>query len=181
MQLLREIEARGFGGRRSIVRAFLTQVRKAQGLPPRSRNPSGSRLTRDPSERPPTMRNLTWSVIRRPDQREAGEQEQIDRLRHMAADLDTVVTLAEDFAVILRERRGAELEEWLERASASGIRVMRSFATSLRQDYAAVKAAATLPWSNGPTEGNINRLKLLKRQMYGRAKLDLLRQRVLVT
>ena len=99
----------------------------------------------------------------------------------MAADLDTVVTLAEDFAVILRERRGAELEEWLERARASDIRVMRSFATSLRQDYAAVNAAATLPWSNGPTEGNINRLKLLKRQMYGRAKLDLLRQRVLVT
>jgi transposase len=49
----------------------------------------------------------------------------------------------------------------------------------LGQDYAAVKAAASLPWSNGPTEGNINRLKMLKRQMYGRAKLDLLRQRVL--
>src|SRR5207253_7845821 len=53
------------------------------------------------------------------------------------------------------------------------------FAQGLRQDYAAVKAALTWPYSNGPTEGHVNRLKLLKRQMYGRAKLDLLRQRVL--
>jgi transposase len=179
MQLLREIEAHGFRGRRSIVRAFLTQVRKAQGLPPRSRNPSSAYVPRDPTERPPTLRNLTWSIIRRPDRREAREQEQLDRLREVATDLDTVVRLAEDFAVILREQRGEELDGWLERASTSGIRGMRTFATSLRQDYAAVKAAATLPWSNGPTEGNINRLKLLKRQMYGRAKLDLLRQRVL--
>jgi transposase len=89
------------------------------------------------------------------------------------------VRLAEDFAVILREQRGEELDGWLEQASTSGIRGMRTFATSLRQDYAAIKAAATLPWSNGPTEGNINQLKLLKRQMYGRVKLDLLRQRVL--
>jgi transposase len=181
MQLLQEIEAQGFRGKRSIVRAFLTQLRKAQGLPPRSRNPSSLGVSRDPTERPPTLRNLTWSIIRRPDRREAREQEQLDRLREVADDLDTVVRLAEDFAVILREQRGEELDGWLERASTSGIRVLHTFATSLRQDYAAVKAAASLPWSNGPTEGNINRLKMLKRQMYGRAKLDLLRQRVLAS
>ena len=56
---------------------------------------------------------------------------------------------------------------------------MQNFAASLRQDYEAMKAAVSLPWSNGPTEGNINRLKMLKRQMYGRAKVDLLKQRVL--
>jgi transposase len=179
MRLLQEIEAQGFRGKRSIVRAFLTQLRKAQGLPPRSRNPSSSRVSPATTERPPTLRNLTWSIIRRPDRRAAREQEQLDRLREVAPDLDTIVRLAEDFAVILREQRGEELDGWLERASTSGIRGMRTFAASLRQDYAAVKAAATLPWSNGPTEGNINRLKLLKRQMYGRAKLDLLRQRVL--
>ena len=90
-----------------------------------------------------------------------------------------MVRLAEDFAVILREQRGEELDGWLERARSSDLRAMRAFANSLGQDYAAVKAAASLPWSNGPTEGNINRLKMVKRQMYGRAKLDLLRQRVL--
>ena len=80
---------------------------------------------------------------------------------------------------MLREQRADDLDGWLERARESGLRAMRAFAISLGQDYAAVKAAASLPWSNGPTEGNINRLKMVKRQMYGRAKLDLLRQRVL--
>jgi transposase len=116
MQLLEEIEAQGFGGKRSIVRAFLTQLRKAHGLPPRSRNPCRSGTFRDPTERPPTLRNLTWSIIRRPDRREAREQEQLDRLREVAPELDTTVKLAEDFAVILREQRGEELDGWLERA-----------------------------------------------------------------
>jgi len=179
MQLLQEIEAQGFGGKRSIVRAFLTQLRKAEGLPPRSRSPFGSGKARDPRQRPPTLRNLTWSIIRRPDRREADEQLQLDRLLRVDPELNTVVTLAQDFAALLREQHAADLDAWLERARSSGLRAMRAFAISLGQDYAAVKAATSLPWSNGPTEGNINRLKMLKRQMYGRAKLDLLRQRVL--
>jgi transposase len=56
---------------------------------------------------------------------------------------------------------------------------MRGFARSLRRDLAAVRAAFTLPWSNGQTEGHVNRLKYLKRQMYGRASVELLRLRVL--
>jgi transposase len=179
MQLLQEIEAQGFGGKRSIVRAYLTQLRKAEGLPPRSQSPSGSGLARDPRQRPPTLRNLTWSIIRRTDRREADEQVQLDRLLKVDLELNIVVTLAQDFAALLREQRAEDLDAWLERARESGLRAMRAFAISLGQDYAAVKAAASLPWSNGPTEGNINRLKMLKRQMYGRAKLDLLRQRVL--
>ena len=79
----------------------------------------------------------------------------------------------------MRERQHALLDDWLEQASASGLGALRNFAASLRRDYAAVKAGVTLEWSNGPVEGEINRLKQLKRQMYGRAKLDLLRQRVL--
>ncbi len=89
------------------------------------------------------------------------------------------VMLAQEFAAMVRERSGSKLDGWLERASASGIPTVRNFAASLHQDYAAVQAAVSLPWSNGPTEGNINRLKMLKRPMYGRAKVDLLRQRVL--
>ena len=179
MQLLHEIEAQGFGGKRSIVRAFLTQLRKAQGLPPRSRSPDSPGLARDPTKRPPTLRNLTWSIIRQSSRREEEEQTQLDCLLEVDSELNSVVRLAQDFAVLLRERRAEELDGWLERARESGLRAMRSFAVSLGQDYAAVKAAASLRWSNGPTEGNINRLKMLKRQMYGRAKLDLLRQRVL--
>jgi transposase len=54
---------------------------------------------------------------------------------------------------------------------------MRRFATGLAEDYAAVKAGVTLPWSTSPVEGHINRLKMLKRQMFGRARLDLLSRR----
>ena len=80
---------------------------------------------------------------------------------------------------MVRERTAERLEPWLEEVLASPWRELKRFAQGLRQDYAAVKAALTWPYSNGPTEGHVNRLKLLKRQMYGRAKLDLLRQRVL--
>jgi transposase len=181
IKLLDEIEVQGFGGKRSIVRAYLTQLRKAQGLPPRSRNLFGSGISHDPAQQPPTLHNLTWSIIRCPEKREHNEQQDLERLAQVHGDLDQMLTLAQDFAALLRERRGDELDDWLRRAHSSGIPALRRFAASLRQDYAAVKAAAVLPYSNGPTEGNINRLKLLKRQMYGRAKLDLLHQRGLVT
>jgi transposase len=68
----------------------------------------------------------------------------------------------------------------LERAATSGLAAFRRFANGLRDDYQAVKAGLSLRWSTGPVEGQINRLKMLKRQMYGRANIDLLRQRVLL-
>src|SRR2546422_195830 len=80
---------------------------------------------------------------------------------------------------MVRERAAERLDPWLEGVLASPWRELKRFAQGLRQDYAAVKAALTSPYSNGPTEGHVNRLKLFKRQMYGRAQLDLLRQRVL--
>ena len=70
--------------------------------------------------------------------------------------------------------------DWLEQASGCGVEALQTFAAGLRQDGAAVRAALTLPWSSGQAEGQINRLKMLKRQMYGRAGFDLLRRRVLL-
>jgi len=80
---------------------------------------------------------------------------------------------------LLKERREEALDAWLKRAKASQVTELSSFVNGLRRDYAAVRAACRLPWSNGPTEGHINRLKFLKRQMFGRARLDLLRVKVL--
>jgi Transposase len=71
------------------------------------------------------------------------------------------------------------LAPWLEAAEQSGVPEVRAFVTKLRQDLPAVEAAVTLPWSQGQVEGHVNRLKLLKRSMYGRAKFDLLKQRAL--
>lgn len=80
---------------------------------------------------------------------------------------------------IVRERHIDALESWLCRADASGLAELRSFAAGIRRDQAAVSAALSLPFSNAQVEGQINRLKYIKRSGYGRAKLDLLRQRVL--
>ena len=88
--------------------------------------------------------------------------------------------LTQDFIQMVRERRGAALDTWLEAASASGLPALQRFVQGIRQDEAAVRAGLTLPWSSDQVEGQVTRLKLLKRQMYGRAKLDLLRQRVLL-
>ncbi len=79
----------------------------------------------------------------------------------------------------MRERRADQLDGWLEQASGSGAAPFRNYAASLRRDYAAVRAGMSLSWSSGPVEGHINRLKMIKRSMFGRAKLDLLRHRVL--
>lgn len=80
---------------------------------------------------------------------------------------------------MVRQRQVDQFPAWLDRAVQSGSIAFHNFARSLRRDYNAVYAALSLPWSNGPTEGHINRLKCLKRQMYGRAKFDLLRLRLL--
>ncbi len=80
---------------------------------------------------------------------------------------------------MLRERTGEQLTAWLAEAQASQLQAFDSFVTGVQQDQDAVLAGLTLPWSNGPLEGNVNRLKLLKRSMYGRANFDLLKLRVL--
>jgi transposase len=96
-------------------------------------------------------------------------------------------TLFEEFAGMLRDKEQTSeeqarrrLEEWTGRAKASGIAELEAFAVKLLQDTDAVVAAVTLTYSQGQTEGRINKLKLVKRSMYGRGKFDLLRQRVLV-
>ena len=88
--------------------------------------------------------------------------------------------LAHGFVELVHERQGAKLTPWLEQAEHSGVPELRGFARSLRLDGAAIRAMLRLPWSNGPTEGLINRLKTLKRQMYGRASWPLLKRRFLL-
>lgn len=179
MQLLRELQPKGFSGKRSMVRAFLTQLRKTQGLPPRSRSPSPNSSATDPTARPPSPRQLTWLVIKRKEKLRDDECALVTRLADVHPDITTAMTLTQEFTAMVRERAVERLDDWMTKAHESGLRPLRAFVTGLRQDEAAIRAALTLGWSQGPVEGNINRLKLLKRQMYGRAKLDLLQQRFL--
>ena len=98
-------------------------------------------------------------------------------MRAQQAEVAEAVDLAEDFATLVRQRQPAQLDPWLQRATTSTLEAVQRFAKGLYEDYQAVKAGVTLPWSNGPVEGHINRLKMLKRQMFGRAHLDLLSRR----
>jgi transposase len=90
------------------------------------------------------------------------------------------ISLAQDFAQLVRQRHSEQFEPWLERAEQSQLAPFERFARSLREDYDAVKAGVTLSTSNGQVEGQINRLKILKRQMYGRAGIELLERRFLL-
>ena len=101
----------------------------------------------------------------------------MDRLREWPA-LQGALDLAESFAAMVRQQTTAFLSDWLAQAEQSGCGEFVGFAAALRQDEAAVRAALTTRWSNGPVEGQVNRLKAIKRQMYGRAGLPLLRARV---
>ena len=89
-------------------------------------------------------------------------------------------TLSQAFLAVVREHRGEELEAWMAKAMGSGIEELARFARGLAEDREAIQAGLTLAWSNGPVEGHITRLKLLKRQGYGRAGFPLLRQRFLL-
>jgi transposase len=104
----------------------------------------------------------------------------VQALRERCPELGPVQQLAHAFMDLVRERQADQLSPWLEQADRSGIPELRGFVRSLRLDGAAIRAMLRLPWSNGPTEGHINRLKTLKRQMYGRASLPLLKRRLLL-
>ena len=109
----------------------------------------------------------------------AEQCQQIESMNQSSPDLALAYDLSQDFLRILRERKAGELPDWFRRAEESQLTELRSLAKGMQQDSAAIATACTLPWNQGQVEGQINRLKWLKRQMYGRARFDLLRLRVL--
>ncbi|TMD60192.1 MAG: transposase, partial [Chloroflexi bacterium] len=106
-------------------------------------------------------------------------QARLEQLLHLSPEVQTVYALLQAFLKIVRERMHQELRPWMEQVIGSGIPELKSFVAGIERDYDAVYAALRLPWSQGITEGKVNKLKTLKRVMYGRAGFALLRQRLL--
>jgi hypothetical protein len=177
MRLYEEIQRQGYRGGRSTVLGYLTQLRKAQGLAPRTRTMQPSPPVTDPSVPCGTPRQATWLVLRQPDHLTAEDHAVLDRLRQAHPAFAQAIALAQGFAQLLRARQPERLDAWLQQAATSSLAAFRRLAKSFQRDSAAVKAGVTLPWSTSPVEGHINRLKMLKRQMFGRAHLDLLSRR----
>lgn len=115
----------------------------------------------------------------RPENLTEEQQRALTEMRHLHPEIERVMEVVESFVAMLRTLQGEHLEEWMEKALQSHIREIHNFVEKLRQDQPAVQAGLTLQWNNGVVEGHVNRLKCIKRTMYGRATFDLLRQRVL--
>jgi transposase len=179
-RLFRDLQRHGYTGSYPTVVRYAQRLRQAQELRPRERRP-GQMLPRivEWQPKPLTTRRATRLVLKRPEHRTNADTELLAHLASQHRDLSGAVELAQAFCAIVRQRQADRFDEWLARAVASGIAPLRRFARGLFADYEAVNAGLRLPWSNGPVEGHINRLKMLKRSMFGRAKLDLLSRRFL--
>jgi transposase len=177
-RLFAEIRTRGYRGSRSNLYTFLAQWRPGPRRP--GPYPRQERVT--PAPPPPprlTPRAVGWLLVRAECDYTPQEATFVGEILRRSPTLVTMRDAVRRFFTLLRQRQADGLSLWLQEADSSGIAELMAFAQGVCRDLAAIQAAFTSPWSQGQTEGHVTRLKLLKRQMYGRANFDLLRQRVL--
>ncbi len=165
--LFEEIKAAGFSGQCTIVREYLRPLRS--GLDPAGR-----------AAKPPSVREVTGWMTRHPDSLTSEETLKIKGILTRCPQLNTAADQVRSFAQMMRDRTGHRLTEWLDQAHATDLPELQSFVSGVRSDLGAVTAGLTLPFSSGAVEGQVNRIKMLKRQMFGRAGVDLLRKRILL-
>lgn len=166
--LWRELVAIGFSGRPAIVRAWAAERRKAE--PKADARPGGT------TGQLPATRQLARLLIADGNALLAADRSLVAHLLEGVSPVASAITVARQLNGLLRRKTSGSLTQILDAAAATPL---RDFAASLRRDLAAVQAALDLPWTTSPVEGQINRLKMLKRTMYGRAGFQLLRARVL--
>lgn len=168
-QLWRELQKQGFTGGYTTLKDW--QRRHGQ-------NSSTGAAPLSPVKRsaPPSPRQVAWWVLTEASDRTPEQQAFVEELNQQIPTLASVAAQGRAFLDLIRQRREDQLTLWMETAAVGPLRL---FVERLRQDEAALRAALRLEWSNGQVEGQVHRLKLLKRQMYGRAHFDLLRRRVL--
>ncbi|MGW1553043.1 ISL3 family transposase [Streptomyces sp. NPDC002346] len=163
--LFQEIRERGYRGSRQVVRKHLAALRAGTAEPVRADIPSPRKIT-------------SW-IMRPCDTLTESQDKRLLEVRLACPDITRACDLARTFADLVRYRRGHLLLEWIRQAEQDAPKPMQGFASFLRQDLDAVTAGLTLLWSSGVVEGHVNRVKTLKRAMYGRASFELLRARIL--
>lgn len=174
LQLWRELQAQGYQGSSRPIYRFLNQLKKS-AAPSGERSPA---VAQSPVEQW-TAKKAVWWFLRDPSNLKENEQQVLAAIREASPTAHTAYAFVQDFMQMLRRREGQRLELWLSQVRASHLPELQRFARSIQRDKEAVVAGLTEPWSNGIVEGKINKLKLIKRMMYGRAEFPLLRQRVL--
>ena len=164
--LYQQLRERGYRGGYSTLTRYVLTIRKNTAVPAPADIPS--------------PRTITSWIMRPRDSLSTKDTAQLDEVRLACPDITQACNLARAFADLVRQRRGTMLPQWIRQAETSDLVPLRSFASSLRQDFDAVTAGLTLSWSSGVVEGHVNRIKTIKRAMYGRAAFGLLRTRVLI-
>ena len=175
-QLQREICEQGYTGSYSALWNYLRPWQRTQPVKRASKHADAA----------PKPRQAAWVILTHTEKRAELQKQQVLLWCAACPELSKTNDLAQAFGTLVRSRQvdhgpaaGHLLDVWISAARDSGIPIWQRFAASLQSDYDAVSNALKLPWSNGPVEGNIQRLKLIKRQAYGRANLDLLKARVM--
>ena len=166
-QLHAELRERGYRGSYGTIRGYTQPFREAGAAPPAVPGP-------------PKARDLASWILKDPDSLDDDDKARLARARERCPHLDALAGHVTEFAKILTGLHGDRLDAWIEAVQADDQPDLHSFARGLKHDHDAVLNGLTLPWSSGVVEGNVNRLKMLKRQMYGRATFGLLRKRVLL-
>jgi transposase len=165
--LFAEIREQGFRGSIKTVRRYIQPFRAAKTAPPDT--PAA-----------PKPRHVTSWIMTKPDNLTTDDQAKLTAITDRSTILNTLAQHVRAFATMMTNLAGTQLPQWIATVLADDtLPGLRSFATGLQRDLAAVTAGLTLPWSSGAVEGQVNRIKMIKRQMFGRAKFDLLRRRIL--
>jgi transposase len=170
-RLFREIRLMGYQHSSRTVSLFLKRLDQGPSVAVVSSRPTVTRA--------PHARRVASLLVWHKDQLPEEERDYLRRLCDQEPTIALAYELAQEFADMARKRTGQGFDGWLTRATTSGISELDRFARGLTDDRAAVEAGLSLEWSQGQTEGHVNKLKLLKRSMYGRASFDLLRLRLL--
>ena len=178
-RLLVELRERGYRQGETIVYEYLRTLRQQ----PEGVSASVARkkaAVRSAAQTALSAREAAWLFVCNPQKLRISQAVRLDHLRVTHEDVGLAYQLAQDFRVMVTKRQVHVLGRWLEEAKASDIKELQSLATGIYRDFDAVRAALATEYSNGQTEGKVNKLKCIKRQMYGRANFDLLRQRMLL-
>ena len=168
-QLSREIKAQGYKGCQASVQRYLTLWR--QKLPPVLQ-----KVQSLPVFTPPAPRQAVWWLLKEKEQLTLEQQGFRLELSQVSPTITQAQKLVQEFRALLRTRNAAGYEQWREKVKKSELKELQSFAQGLLKDDAAVRAAFSSEWSNGQVEGQVNKVKMVKRAMFGRASFPLLRR-----
>lgn len=182
-QMVEEVVGLGYSGPANGVYELLRWMRLGHLLPSIEDQLEQRTTSAVPAPTRYSAKQGAWLFIQAPEKLKARDQERLAALHVSVEASRAVYTLIQEFAFLLRRRpqqAAQRLKTWLVQAKASTVVELERFAQGSGKDLSAVIGAVTSAWSNGQVEGQVTRVKLLKRQMYGRAKFDLLRARILL-